>query len=178
MHSAISGAVFLPAFPVLYAGLFLPPILPSGFSPVAIATAVKRFFARSRESEADHIGQLLMADAGYNPLACATMYTKLNKYEERFLAERKKEDRDYKPIPGYMSTHPHVSLSVLSCVIDTEVYVKQTASRIAQYKDWAPKSLEIVGRLAPDPDQSQAQAKKIEDMKRRWADFVERRDQK
>ena len=62
--------------------------------------------SRFREREADYIGLLLMADAGFNLSGAVSFWTKLNKWEEQQQRGAKKRVRRE---PQFRSTHPHVS---------------------------------------------------------------------
>ena len=68
-------------------------------------------FGRAQESEADHIGLILMAKAGYDPRAAVTLWTRM--------AEAAKGQRP----PEFLSTHP------------------SEATRIQQIQGWLPEAL-------------------------------------
>lgn len=70
-------------------------------------------WGRDQESEADHIGLIFMAKAGFDPRAAVTFW-------ERMEAATKNQERP----PEYLSTHP------------------ESATRIAQIKEWLPEALE------------------------------------
>ena len=74
------------------------PIFASYFASLALS--------RIRETEADYIGLLLMADAGFNVSGAVSFWKKLNQWEEdpRNPAKKKNVKR-----PQFGSTHPHVS---------------------------------------------------------------------
>lgn len=73
--------------------------------------------ARDRESEADYIGLVLMADAGFDPSAAATMWRRMTIIEENRLRELKRQhpEIDEARLKAILqegqdlSTHPHVS---------------------------------------------------------------------
>src|SRR4030095_2636736 len=68
-------------------------------------------FGRSQESEADHIGVILMAKAGYNPEAAIGLWERMQKASEG------------KSPPEWLSTHPSPS------------------TRIADLQGWMPQAL-------------------------------------
>ena len=68
-------------------------------APVAVlGGGYLAYYGRQDEFEADQFGQLLAADAGYNPAALATILTSLEKYNEAYTGEER--------IPGFFDTHP------------------------------------------------------------------------
>ncbi len=68
-------------------------------------------WGRSQESEADHIGLILMAKAGYDPSAAVGFWERMSKVQQ-----------DGKP-PEFLSTHP------------------SDATRIAQIQQWLPEAM-------------------------------------
>lgn len=80
--------------------VFAAPMMASLFASLALS--------RVREREADYIGLLLMADAGFNPSGALSLWTKVNRWEEQ--QRRAKKGRQQQQ---FTSTHPHVSLLVL-----------------------------------------------------------------
>ena len=76
--------------------IFALPIV--GFAWAAFA------LSRKREAEADYIGMMLMADAGYNPSAAVNVLKKLKQMEDQMLDADPRVKQD----PQWMSTHPHV----------------------------------------------------------------------
>ena len=77
---------------------FAAPILASYLTSLALS--------RIRETEADYIGLLLMADAGFNVSGAVSFWKKLNQWEEEPRNPTKK--KNWKG-PQFRSTHPHVS---------------------------------------------------------------------
>ena len=63
--------------------------------------------SRIRESEADRIGMMLMADAGFDPSAAVSVWKNMKKMEDR----RSKAQRDAQD-PQWLSTHPHVRMTL------------------------------------------------------------------
>lgn len=74
---------------------------------VAIGS-LRDYQSRRREEEADYIGMMLMADAGFDPSAAVSMWEKMKETEDRQLGA----DPWLLRIPQWMSTHPHVSLKL------------------------------------------------------------------
>lgn len=70
-------------------------------------------WSRDQESEADHIGLIFMARAGFDPNAAVTFW-------ERMADATKGQERP----PEYLSTHP------------------ESTTRIEQIKEWLPEALE------------------------------------
>jgi metalloendopeptidase OMA1, mitochondrial len=68
-------------------------------------------FGRAQESEADHIGLILMAKAGYDPSAAVTFWERMSKVQQGGKT------------PEYLSTHP------------------SDETRIAQIKEWLPEAM-------------------------------------
>ena len=109
----LGGWLAAPLVPFCVLGHFISEelLIVSGI-PLAIIVLCGQYFSRPREGEADLIGQLLMADAGYDPAAAAVVFQKLNAVEENQKLQLKGTYRDFAappPPPQYMSTHPHVS---------------------------------------------------------------------
>ncbi len=76
-------------------------------------------FSRSMESEADYIGLLLMAEAGYDPEAAVRLWERMGERERSGAAP-----------PQFLSTHPNHE------------------TRITQLREWMPEAQEIY-RAAP-----------------------------
>jgi len=73
-------------------------------------------FSRSQESEADKVGVILMAKAGYDPRAAVPLWQRME--------ARGKEQKDKKAPPEFLSTHP------------------SSATRIQELRDYMPMALE------------------------------------
>ena len=78
--------------------IFAVPILASRLTSLALS--------RIRETEADYIGLLSMADAGFDVSGAVSFRKKFNKWEEEPRNLVKKKNRN---APQFESTHPHVS---------------------------------------------------------------------
>ena len=74
--------------------------------PIVASYLVSLALSRIRETEADVIGLLLMADAGFNVSGAVTFWTKVHQWEEGPQNPAKKKNRKR---PQFESTHPHVS---------------------------------------------------------------------
>jgi predicted Zn-dependent protease len=68
-------------------------------------------FGRAQESEADHIGLILMAKAGYDPSAAVAFWERMSKVQQSGKT------------PEFLSTHP------------------SDETRIAQIKEWLPEAM-------------------------------------
>ena len=78
--------------------IFAVPIIASCLTSLALS--------RIRETEADYIGLLLMADAGFNVFGAVSFWTKMNQWEEDPRNPTKNKNAKG---PQFRSTHPHVS---------------------------------------------------------------------
>ena len=101
----LCGAISLPSWPFVLAGLLITEELLI-FAAPAIVVAITALLALSRgkEAEADKIGMLLMAEAGFNPEAVISFWKKMDKIQQQML-----KTSGGKQTAEYMSTHPHVS---------------------------------------------------------------------
>ena len=74
-------------------------------APILVSSLTSLALSRIRETEADYIGLLLMADAGFNVSGAVSVWKKFNRWEERLrnLAKKGSNKR-----PQFGSTHPHV----------------------------------------------------------------------
>lgn len=73
--------------------------------PIAGIASVWFHQSRRREKEADYIGMMFMADAGFDPYAAISVLKKLKKMEDQMLDA----DPRVRQNPRWMSKHPHVS---------------------------------------------------------------------
>ena len=73
--------------------------------PLALVAASVFYVSRKREAEADYIGMMLMADAGFDPSAAVGVWKKMKRMEDRVLSA----NPEAQPDPQWLSTHPHVS---------------------------------------------------------------------
>jgi predicted Zn-dependent protease len=65
--------------------------------------------SRIHEIEADHMGLMIMADAGFDPQA------RIDYLERRLTKQASQLDSD-EPIPEFLSTHPSVSLPLTNVI--------------------------------------------------------------
>lgn len=82
--------------------------------PIIVSQLASLALSRVREREADYIGLLLMADAGFDTSGAVSLWTKFNQWEKELQDVAKKKIRQE---PQFNSTHPHVSLHRLFCAI-------------------------------------------------------------
>lgn len=136
---------FVLGFIVEEALIFALPIV--GFAWAAFA------LPRKREAEADYIGMMLMADAGYNPSAAVNVLKKLKQMEDQMLDADPRVKQD----PQWMSTHPH------------------SAWRIRQNEDWIPEILEILGKQPSN--EVAVRTRNLTTKRRRWEEFVKQKNE-
>ena len=77
--------------------------------PILGFFAIASYQSRRREKEADYIGMMLMADAGFDPSAAVSVWKKMMEMEDRM----RDTDPRTKQDPQWLSTHPHVSRDYL-----------------------------------------------------------------
>ena len=77
--------------------------------PLVAIESLKNYLSRRQEEEADYIGLMLMADAGFDPSAAVSVWKKMKETEDNRLSAEPWLLR----IPQWMSTHPHVSLELV-----------------------------------------------------------------
>lgn len=129
--------------------------------------------SRKREKEADYIGMMLMADAGYDPSAAVNVLKRMKQMEDQMLSADPRAKQD----PQWMSTHPHVSRdwSWVAGRLRADRISFQSASRIRQTEDWIPEVLEILGK---QPSYEVAiRPWKLAGKRRRWEEFVKQRNE-
>ena len=73
--------------------------------PIRAIVSLLAYLHRRREMEADYIGMMLMADAGFNPSATTGMWKKMKEMKDLALSA----DPRVQQVPQWMSSHPHVS---------------------------------------------------------------------
>ena len=96
----------LAPFAPIFVGAFVIEELMLITVPLLFIAAIPIFaLSQSRESEADYIGMLLMAQAGFDPNGAVTFWQTMNKITEA----RKRNIREARIHPALLSTHPHVS---------------------------------------------------------------------
>ena len=76
-------------------------------------------FSRSQESEADKVGMILMAKAGYDPRAAVPLWERM----EQQGREAAQKDKEKKPPPEFLSTHP------------------SSGARVQELRDYMPQAL-------------------------------------
>ena len=76
-----------------------------GCVPIIASFLASLALSRVRETEADYIGLLLMADAGFNVSGAVSYWKKLNQWEE----DPRNPAKNNVKMPQFGSTHPHVS---------------------------------------------------------------------
>ncbi|KUJ18044.1 uncharacterized protein LY89DRAFT_732740 [Mollisia scopiformis] len=94
---------------------------------------IKAASSRRRESEADYIGLVLMAKAGYDVSKAAKFLDKMDGYEKRMLSQKNAQGKPmYKQeTSGFLASHPH------------------TGSRAEKVREWLPEVIERTGRAPP-----------------------------
>ena len=141
--------------------------------PIAGIMWARFALSRKQEAEADYIGMMLMADAGYDPSATVNVLKILKQMEDQML----KADPGAVQDPQWMSTHPHVSRAC-SCFagrLRADRSTLQSASRIRQIEAWIP---EVLGILGKEPSNEVAVPPRyLADKIRRWKEYVKRRNE-
>ena len=94
----------LPFVPFALFGYLVPEALIFAL-PIIGAFSVNFALSRKRETEADYIGMMLMADAGFDLSAAVNVWKKMKEMEYQMLSADPRLQQD----PQWMSTHPHVS---------------------------------------------------------------------
>ena len=167
-----AGVFSLPFVPFALFGLLVPEFflfaIPIGFAIGATYTC-----SRKRETEADYIGMMLMADAGFDPLAAVNVVKKGKEMEDQILSADPKVKQD----PQWISTHPHVSqdCSQVADGLQADERSAQSASRIRKNENWIPEILEILGK--PSADAVAVRSADMTAKRRRWENFVKKRNE-
>ncbi|KAL8668715.1 MAG: hypothetical protein Q9168_006662 [Polycauliona sp. 1 TL-2023] len=148
---AVLGALVIsPTLPFLLGGLLIGELMWIAAPPIEIATTILLALSRSQEAEADKIGMLLMAEAGFEPRAAVTYWEKMDRIERKIWKTTGK-----KPDAEYRSTHPH------------------SASRLSQAAADIPSVLYTVDKGPLPPGMSQRRLRRLEKSKQRWKAFLE-----
>ncbi|KAI4106056.1 MAG: hypothetical protein L6R37_002419 [Teloschistes peruensis] len=125
----VFGALILmPVLPFILGSSILHPLSLIALPFLFVQESIICHLSRKREIEADEIGMLLMTEAGFDPAAAVSFWTKMAELEKDLPGAEGKKIR-----PQYLSTHPH------------------PASRIETANDLLPDILHITGK-APLPD--------------------------
>ena len=99
---AIAGII---SFPLGWLRHQLMPEALSVQGPNRAIVSLLAYLQRRREMEADYIGMMLMADAGFNPSAAPGMWKKMKEMKD----PARSADPRVQQVPQWMSSHPHVS---------------------------------------------------------------------
>lgn len=75
--------------------------------PLIFIGSGRFWVSRLQETEADYIGMILMADAGFDPAAAVSVWKKMKEMEDC----DKRADPRLEQTPQLISTHPHVRLN-------------------------------------------------------------------
>lgn len=92
---------------------------------IVIDLGIMRVSSREQESEADHIGLMLMAEACYDPKAAIGLWQRMEKL-------------DKETPPEWLSTHP--SVSIHHCVGKAPANPSQNKNRIQQITEILPQA--------------------------------------
>lgn len=105
--SLVAGAVAVPFVPFALLGLFVVAEFIVFWVPIVAVASAWYYQFWKREGEADYIGMMLMADAGFDPYAAISVFKKLKEMEDQML----NADPRVRQNPRWISKHPHVSRS-------------------------------------------------------------------
>lgn len=110
----VFGALILmPVLPFILGSSILHPLSLIALPFLFVQESIICHLSRKREIEADEIGMLLMTEAGFDPAAAVSFWTKMAELEKDLPGAEGKKIR-----PQYLSTHPHVRASRFSnCLI-------------------------------------------------------------
>lgn len=148
----ISTLATLPALPFFAAALVMLELLIFTAPPIVIGGVIELALCRDREPEADKIGMLLMAEAGYDPGATVSFWKKVNALEQEM-----RMATSGKKVTAINSIHPH------------------SAKRISQAASDVPNVLYMTGRAPRPQSLSSKETQKLEAFKRRWEEFLAQR---
>lgn len=168
----VAGVFSLPFVPFALFGLIVPEFFFFAI-PIGFAVGATYHCSRKREIEADYIGMMLMADAGFDPLAAVNVVKKLKQMEDQILSADPKVKQD----PQWTSTHPHVSQGFFQVAdgLQADERSAQSASRIRKNESWIPEVLEILGK--PSSDAVAVRPANMTAQRRRWEEFVKKRNE-
>ena len=97
--------ILAPITPIILGTYLIGELLILAVPLVVVAAIPVLALSRIRESEADYIGMLLMAQAGFNPNGAVTFWQAMN----RIVEEQRKSRPRARTKATFLSTHPHVS---------------------------------------------------------------------
>ncbi|KAI4193765.1 MAG: hypothetical protein LQ350_008156 [Teloschistes chrysophthalmus] len=141
LSAEVFGAlVILPIWPFILGSPICPPLAFIALPFVFALTSMLGHHSRKRESEADEIGMLLMTEAGFDPVAAVSFWTKMAELEKDLPGAEGEGIR-----PEYQSTHPH------------------PASRIETANDLVPDIFYITGKAPLADAADKYRIKKLED---------------
>ena len=104
----LAALTTITALPFILGALVVGELYVLAAPPIAVGALVLLALSRGQETEADDMGMLLMTEAGFDPTAAESFWTKMAKVEQEV-----REARGGKEVVEYKSTHPHVSVGVL-----------------------------------------------------------------
>lgn len=100
----LSTAAALPTLLCIGGAYFHRPLGIYALMPIAVSELIKHTLCGQHETEADFVGMLLMAQAGYDPTATVSVFKKLHRVEQE---ARKTFGPNAQA--AYKTYHPHVS---------------------------------------------------------------------
>ena len=101
-YLAVQGIMMAPLLPMLVGAFYAPRLLLTAFTVIFAQGFLQLYLQRCQEKEADYIGMLLMAEAGFDPAAATALWSKYAVFEKTTL-------RSYRPQINILSSHPSVS---------------------------------------------------------------------
>ena len=103
----LAALTMIPALPFILGALMVDELYVLAAPPIAVGALVLLALSKGQET-ADDMGMLLMTEAGFNPTAAESFWTKVAKVEQEV-----REARGGKEVVEFKSTHPYVSVGVL-----------------------------------------------------------------
>ncbi|KAL8788607.1 MAG: hypothetical protein Q9195_007202 [Heterodermia aff. obscurata] len=143
----IQGLMTAPLLAMFLGAFWAPRLLLTALTSIAANTLVLRHQERCMEKEADYMGMLLMAEAGFNPEAVEAVWTKLAAFKD--IAGNTTRRRS-----NILSTHPSFNLRIKKC------------------KEQLPKVLRLMGKDQSVGGPSSIPSKADEALELRWKDFL------